>query len=801
MFPLFWASLAFLAGVLFAKWVHLPLSLWLASALLALAVTLFMAHTHITFPRLRNPALLAACALSFGLGAARLEAAIPRVDISQLAWFNDRAYDLLVSGTLIEPADYRDQYTNLRLQVSEVDTGLNRFRVSGLLLARVPPNRVYHYGEMVRLRGRMQTPPENEEFSYRDYLAYQGVLSYMPVAEVTRLPGFGGNPLVAAMYALKERALERVYRLFPDPEASLLAGILLGVDSALPARLQQAFRNTGTAHIIAISGFNISILAGLFMTLFSRLLGWRRGAVLAVLGIAFYAFLVGADAAVVRAALMGTLSLLALQVGRRQQALNTLAFVAALMALANPFHLWDVGFQLSFLATLGLILYAEPFGRAAEHWLRRGAEVFKAQLETERILAPLSEYVLLTLAAQLTTLPIAAYHFKQISLISLIANPFILPAQPAVMVLGGLAVALSLLFFPLGQAMAWIAWPPTAYTIRMVELWNRSPAGVLYLEKFSFAWVALFYGVLMALTFGARRLRGLLQSLRAHFQYLSTTAVLAGLLSGTLLTWRLLAAVPDGRLHLTFLDVGSAEAVLIRTPGGRHILINGGPSTSSLSDALGRRLSPLDHRLDWLIIASPDEAQVASLPRLLDRYPPRKALWAGREQASFSARSVDAWLTDHGVPVVFAEEGQTLDLGLGATLRVVNVSSRGATLLVEWKPFRALLPIGANFETLEQLERGRALGPVEVLLLAQSGYAPLTPPDWIENLNPALAVLSVAAGDRNGLPDPETLEALDRHPLLRTDQNGWIEVITDGSQMWVNVERKAPPPEPGESTR
>ena len=659
-------------------------------------------------------------------------------------------------------------------------------RVNGLLLARVNENQTYHYGDIVRLRGRLQTPPENEDFSYRDYLAREGILSYMPSADATLLPGSGGNPIVAFIYGIKDKSFENVYRLFLDPEASLLAGILLGIDSGLAAPLEQAFKSTGTAHIIAISGFNIAIIAAIFIKLFSRILGPRPGAVLAVLGIGFYTFLVGANAAVVRAAIMGTLSIFAVQVGRRQQGLNTLAFVAALMAVFNPLVLWDAGFQLSFFATLGLVLYGDPFQQAAAKFFGRYLPVANIEKFSEYF----AEFALLTFAAQLTTLPIMAYQFKQISLVSFIANPFILPAQPAVMILGGLAVVASLLFFPLGQVIAWAAWPLTAYTIRMVEFFNAVPHGVIYLGGFSLGFVVLYYAVLLTFTFGGSSIKNFLSALGQRFRYLSTATILAVLLILAMFIWRLVAVMPDGALHITFLDVGSADAVLIQTPAGRNILVNGGPSTSSLSDALGRRLSPLDHSLDWLILASTNENQVAALPRLLPRYPPRNVLLGGNQQASFSSEQVMQWLADQSIPVTPAEEGQTLDLGEGATLKLVNISSGGATLLVEWNGFRSLLPIGENFDTLDQLEYGNTIGDVSVLSLAQSGYAPLTPPDLIQNLDPQLTVLSVAAGDQDGLPDVATLETLAGRSVLRTDLNGWIEVKTDGKQMWVRVEKK-----------
>jgi beta-lactamase superfamily II metal-dependent hydrolase len=123
-------------------------------------------------------------------------------------------------------------------------------------------------------------------------------------------------------------------------------------------------------------------------------------------------------------------------------------------------------------------------------------------------------------------------------------------------------------------------------------------------------------------------------------------------------------------------------------------------------------------------------------------------------------------------------------------LRTLAVGPRGAVLLLEWGNFRILLPVGIDFDMLEDLQADPSLNQVTALLLADSGYAPANPPEWIEKLRPEVALLSVAAGDREGRPLPEVLEALKDYTLQRTDQNGWIELSTDGEQIWVEVERK-----------
>jgi competence protein ComEC len=805
--PLMWLSLSFLSGILVASQIRLSRSFWLALAnsilpsqiplnrglwlILAGIVTLIsfiIFILRIFRSRLRSTPfklpsstlLLIFLSISvFFLGAARYHSTIPFVDAHYISWYSDREYEVLVSGIVVSPPDERETYTNLRVDVTEVNTGDETLQVHGLILARLAPTGNWHYGDEVRLRGYLKTPPGGEGFSYQDYLARQGIRAYMPDAEATLLPFVGGNSLLRLVYAFKEQAVARIYQILPDPEASLLAGILLGNDNGLPADLQQAYKNTGTAHIIAISGFNIAIIAWLFVALFSRLLGKRKGASVAVLGIILYTVLVGATASVVRAAIMGGLAIFARQVGRRQNGLITLSFTAAVMAIFNPLILWDVGFQLSFAASSGLILYAQPL----EDWAVRLISRFVPSEKAKKIAGPISAYMLFTLAAQLTTLPIMAYQFGRVSLISLVANPFILPAQPAVMVLGGLALLLSFIYLPLGKLAAWIAWPFIAYTNRAVEFFNNVPHGVIVLGEFSLVFVLLFYALLLTWTFARPRLKG---GLRAA---LIPSLVIAALGISSYLVWSAAFAAPDGQLHLIFLNVGSADAILIETPSGRTVLVNGGESPSVLAAALGRRLSPFERHLDWLVVASPQEQQVAALPSILDRFQIENVLWAGSMDASYSAEAVTKWLTDSATPVTLAYDGAVLDLGNEARLKTLAVSPRGAVLLLEWQGFRALLPVGMNFDTMTELEQGEKIGTVTTLLLADSGFAALNPPEWIAALHPQLAILSVVAGDPDGLPAQSVLDELDGITLLRTDQNGWIEITTDGAALRVKVEK------------
>jgi competence protein ComEC len=526
----------------------------------------------------------------------------------------------------------------------------------------------------------------------------------------------------------------------------------------------------------------MTIIAGLFAGSFGRILGRRKGALAAVLGISAYTILVGANAAVVRAAIMGGLSIFARQVGRRQDGLNTLAITAAVMALFNPMILGDIGFQLSVAATLGLILYAEAFSDAFKRVISRRLPEETAA----RVARPVGEYVLFTLAAQLVTLPVMVYHFGTISLVSLIANPIILPAQPPVMILGGLAALLGLVYYPLGQLMGYLALPFVTYTIHVVELFARIPGGVLRLGEVALPVVALFFALLFGWTFARSQMQRRFSAWGAGLP-LGVVALLA------VVAWRSVLTIPDGRLHLVLLDVSngskSGDAILITTPDGRHLLVDGGPYASLLSDALGRRLPPGERELDWLVVGGVEEGQLGALPRVIERFPPRSVLWAGPERGTRWAINLQDALVSSGIPLTLAERGHTLDLGRGANLNILQAGARGAILLVEWGNFRIVLPFGVRFDDFEALEYGKLIGPVSALLLADNGYAPSNPKEWIDNLSPEIVLLSVSGRDGRGMPSKETLLAVEGYTLLRTDRNGWIELSTDGERMWVEVEQ------------
>jgi competence protein ComEC len=784
--PFFWLALACILGVSIADWITPPAWVWatgtLLSCLLWLITQLLPKSLTLTYRlkkwtgsdrRLPTVILLAA----FCFGGWRYAATRQVVSPSHAAYYNERGFVQII-GTIIQPPDERDQRTHLFVQVEslrtsdEGDTTVLSDVTKGKVLIQVQAGAAWNYGDRVVAIGQLQTPFESGDFSYADYLARKSILSIMPYAQVQKVGAEQGNRIKSFIYDLRERSHQTLQDLYPSPESDLLAGILLGLDRGLSEDLQEAFRRTGTTHIIAISGFNIAILAGLITSVFTRLLGRKWGALAAVSAITIYTVLVGADAAVVRAAIMGALGVFGGMFGRQQNGLNSLGLASFGMLLITPDLPWDVGFQLSAAATMGLILYAQPLGERLIEFLTRWIPEERAN----NLISPISEFFLFTLAAQVMTLPIVAYHFGGVSWIALLANPLILPVQSLVMILGGLSLLTGLLLPGIGRIFALIALPFVSYTIRMVSWLSALPGGDWVLPDFNPLWLLVFYAGLFVLTLSPKEQR---KGVITHvFSPQTGLLVLFGLV---IFIWNRTLTLPDEKLHMTLLD--SEGTILIQSPGGNVTLIGGGSSPSFLNQTLGEHLPSGRHKIDALIVSSTARDDLNALTSVINTTPVDMALWGVDPEANQTTRTVYRMLLEEGVPIFPMETGQSLELGEGIELKALWVGDRGAVLWLEWDQFSALLPIG-------KVDGVWILVPSapDVLLLPDDLPPEELPLERITLWSPTVILLALEEADLPLQGEHPLRQKLAGYPLLTTLDYDQVHISTDGHEMWVSGE-------------
>ena len=591
---------AFAAGIWLASQFALPVWFTGAVALLALVTTILLRKQY-------SSAWGAAFVMLLASGAWWYTVRSPAPTPDAVAAYNGHA--VVLEGVVIEEPDARVEYVYLRVQTRRLVVDESIVPASGLVLVRTGRDMPWRYGDVVRAFGVLDAPPVLSEFDYRDYLARKGVLSLMYPQRMQRIGQDQGSPIHAALLDLRAALRLSSQQVMPSPESALLNGILIGDDNEIPLWIQAAFRRTGTSHIVAISGFNVTIVIALVVPVLSRLLNKRRAALVAIPAILVYTVLVGASAPVQRAALMAIIGLFGQLVWRRGFTLNTLCATAFLMLAYEPDTLFDGGFQLSLCATLGLVLYAGRLTGVVQAWLERRFARERAQ----RWAGVLADVTLTTLAAQLTTLPLLLSNFKQLSLVSPLANALVLPLQPGAMILGMCASVAGLLSVPLGAIVAVPAYALLTATLRVVE-W----AGAL-----SWATVPVYdFGapVVIAYYLGLFALSALLS------QPASTRHIIAGMVKRNLRAGGAAAAVvalvigavyvyqrPDGKLHVTFSGAGA----FIQTPAGKQVVFAAG---GGVLPVMGRAMPVWERGIELVVLPRHDDIARADTLPLLQRY-------------------------------------------------------------------------------------------------------------------------------------------------------------------------------------
>ena len=376
-----------------------------------------------------------------------------------------------VEVTVSEDPDVRSGKVNLTV---------NPDGLRGNILLNVGRYPEYKYGDRLMISGKLEEPFVSEEFSYKDYLSRFGVFGLIRFPQIEKLDEGHGNILKAGLLSVKHKFQDVLSQVLPEPHSAFVLGLIIGLKKAIPENLNEAFIVTGVSHIVVVSGYNISIITrNLLKT--RGIVGRRVAFVASILVVLSFVVITGAEASVVRAAAMGLLLVLAMNIGRVYYVVNALIFIGAAMVLINPQILrFDIGFQLSFLATLGLILLSPIF----EKWLWRVPNFlqFRTNLAS-------------TLAAQIFVLPLLIFYFDRISLVAPLVNVLVLWAIPYTMFFGFFIGLLGIIYLPLAAVFAGLAWILLEYMIRVVEIFAQIPFASSF-ARINLPTIVIFYMVL-----------------------------------------------------------------------------------------------------------------------------------------------------------------------------------------------------------------------------------------------------------------------------------------------------------------
>jgi competence protein ComEC len=692
--------------------------------------------------------------------------------------------EVTLEGVVSSEADPGSTVVRYRVDVESVDGEA----AGGAVLISVNQYRELVPGERVRVAGEIEQAPVFEGFDYRAYLRSQGISGTMLFPEVETLeeaPRWSWRRISAEVRLELERSLQRA---LPEPEASLAGGIAFGRDANLPDDLAQDFRDTGLAHLTAVSGSNVTIVTGLVFYLVTPLLGRRRAIPVAAAALMLYVLAAGLTWSVLRAGVMAGVFLGGIALGRPQASLAALGLAAVVLTAVEPSAAADVGFQLSFAATAGIIVFAP--------WLRVGVDRAMQRLRLAgAVPGALVQVAAMTVAASMATLPIQWVVFERVSLVAVVANIVVEPVFAVAMVLSVATAVAGLAWEPAGWAVGLMAYYPLAFTNWVAATFARVPSAAIEVPSASAEMALGAYGLALIPGWVAyRRLAPAIPDRRREPRARSVRRVMvasaAGGLALAVVPVTLMPASGPGELEVAFLDVGQGDAILVTTPGGKQVLVDGGPSGIGLARELGEVMPHWDRSLDMVVLSHPQEDHVGGLPGALDRFDVGVVYATAAENGTesvqaFEARSETELLSQDGI---FELDGVRFDvLWPPAGYGTEELNDSSLVLLVSYGDVSVLLTGDIEAGAQRELLAGGGI-EVDVLKVPHHG-SKTSDAGFLRSLGAGLAVISAGEGNRFGHPHEETLRALEGMTVLRTDVDGRVVVRSDGEGVRVWTER------------
>jgi competence protein ComEC len=699
--------------------------------------------------------------------------------------------------------------------VLEVDLGTHGMGrpTTVLLAATLPRYPTVEPGDQIEVEGRARQRPDSD---YGRYLERTGAWGTLQVDAVRHLDSVDEGP-ARVLERLRRGAGDALAMVLPEPEAGLAAGILIGLRDRVDRALAGDFTTAGVSHVVAISGWNIAIVAAVVGAVAGRA-GRRRRAVITALAVIAYVVFAGASASVLRAGVMAGVVLLARETGRAGRAAAALGWAVALLLLADPALVADAGFQLSSLATAGLIAWATPITARLE------------RLAGGRLPRWLAESLGVSFAAQAATLPIVLAAFGRLALISPLVNLAIVPIVAPAMAVGLVALAGGALVLAgappmVGAVLALPGWVALRLMVGIVEVAAGVPGASLELGSEVRGLVAGLTLVALGSVVVWQRRRDAPASSHPGSLVVGgrpspspkggrpgrLARLSALVLVGTVaVTTGIALSRPPGVSRVTVLDVGQGDAILVEGGRGGRLLIDGGPDPDRLLIELDRRIPPWDRRIDAIVLTHPHEDHVAGLALLLDRYrigrvfepgmlgpgpgyaawhdrlagdaaPPRASLAAGDRLDVDGVRLEVLWPIRGEVPRAPPDDGTGIN-----NVSIVLLGTVGS---------RRFLLTGDVEDGVDPRLLAAGLPRVDLLKIAHHGSRTATTEAFVAAVAPRVAIASAGSDNPYGHPAPPTLERLAAAGarVYRTDLDGSVSVTfaAEGLRVSTSLARTA----------
>ncbi len=682
-----------------------------------------------------------------------------------------------VYGTVAGEPEALKDFFSFTLKVDQIRVGAKRFRVSELARVSIehgnqrfgPPAA----GEEMILLGVTPLIPSSQRYRQSLYIKGIQVLLSADVSSLRRVEGPALLPRL--LRCMRQQIESNVLRFLSARESGLLLGIMLGDKGHMTSLMQSRFTRAGVAHVMVVSGLHVGMIAliAFWLARLCRLEICKR-AVLTMVLVAFYALISGCRPSVLRAALVIGISLLGWLLGREKHLIAALSTAGLVLLVYDPFLLFEIAFQLSFIATLSIAVIVPLLQRQLEQFAvfsRRPLQIFLASI-----------------AVQVGVVPVLMYHFGELSLISAFSNVVIVPLIGPVLALGLVASCLSaiscFLAQPLFAMLGFVLGLINRITTSLASLSFSSISAMISLRG-----MLIYYILLAALVIWIRRSKETLS--RAFIQFVSL------LIPVGIIWWQILVNGPPAQFTAHFLDVGQGDAAAIRSPTGATILVDGGPDRHVTKNLLASRGI---RRIDLLVLSHPHADHINGLVELVEGGNVGLVLMGKSSDSSPEYSEFRAAVSDRAIPKITAKEGMKLQVGPDLLACVLSdshmskdsdLNNESLVLKIEYGDLSLLFAGDVEEEGELDLLGLRQDLRSSILKVPHHGSDRSADRTFLKSVKPKAAIISAGKDNRFGHPSRAAIRNLKSlgTEIYRTDQDGNVTITSDGKSFAVKTSK------------
>ncbi|MFH1563913.1 MAG: DNA internalization-related competence protein ComEC/Rec2 [Nitrospirota bacterium] len=725
--------------------------------------------------------------------------------------------EVILMGDICNFPEISEEKIGLIIQAEKLVVNKIVKKVNGLVLINIKSEfepDFFYYGDRIQVTGKLKMPAglrNSGGFDYSKYLARKkisAIVSIWDKKDIVKL-GIGKfNPIVMFAYKIRDKASDTIsealpndiekYKssretldidkkvvrdeerklVFPDKAlvcAAFLDGLLLGKRSLLPDEVQAWFVDTGTIHILAISGLNVGLIGLIFFFIFRKIIRLppRISSIFTFLVLIIFAIVTGAQPSVIRATIMAGAILITMIIEKDPDIYNILALSALIILLHNPLTLFDIGFQLSYVAVFGLC-YWTPF------------------IEPKLWFLPkyIAKLISASIAVQIALSPLLVFYFNKLSLVTVLANIIVVPLSGIILTLSLAMFFIGIIFMPLANLIGLINFHLVTGLLTCVSFFAHFPFAYIYLPTPSFPFIATYYLCLWALT--------------KHKKIGTPRVVIGILVLINIFLWTYVVKINQCVLKVTFLDVGQGDAIFLEFPKGGNMLIDGGPG-GEYNDAGKWVVLPFlrdkgIHELNTVIVSHYDLDHYGGLLTVLQNYKIKNLLLDNgvisdniAEKQGLAQiirqKAICHQVVRKGDKIIGYPEIEIYILHPSNYLDRKSSNNNSVVVKIVYQDISFLFSGDIENKAEQKLLPFKDMLASTILKIPHHGSKKCYYPPFIKLVNPKIGIITVGRNNRFNFPSKDILRNYRESgtKIYRTDKHGAVMVNTNGKRIWVTT--------------